>query len=76
MASKQTKSGDSENAGDAGNKGFVVRQSIANHRPGFDHEGQKRELETGGNHSFRRSEQKDVPRETLADRIGKSRKGD
>jgi hypothetical protein len=75
MASKQTKPG-GENAGDAGNKGFVVRQYIVDHRPGFDHEGPKRELEAGGNHAFRRSEKKDIPQGILADRIGKSRKGD
>ena len=76
MTSKQTKTGDGENAGDARNKGFVVRHHIAHHKPGFDNGGQRRELETGGNHAFRRSEQKDIPQGTLADRIGKSRKGD
>ena len=76
MTSKLKKTGDGENAADAGNKGFGVRQHIVHHRPGFDHEGQKRELETGGNHAFRRSKQNDIPQGTLADRIGKSRKGD
>ena len=74
MTSKHTKTGDGENAGDGRNKGFGVRQHIAHHKPGFDHRGQKRELESGGNHAFRHSEEKDIPQGTLADRIGKSRK--
>jgi hypothetical protein len=76
MTSKQTKLGDGQNAGDSGNKGFVVREHVVHHKPGFDHGGPERELETEGNHAFRRSEQKDIPQGTLADRISKSRKGD
>lgn len=76
MTSKQTKIGDGENAGDARNKGFGGRQHIVEHRPGFDLGGQKRKLETGGDHAFRRSDQKDIPQRSLADRIGKSKKGD
>ena len=75
MSPKQTKTNDGENADDTRNKGFGVRQYIVHHRPGFDDGGQKRELETEGNHTFRRSEQKDIPQGTLADRIGKPRKG-
>ena len=76
MNSKQTKSGDDQNAGDERNKGFVGRQHVVDHGPGFDYGDKKRRVETGGNHAFRRSEQKDVPQGTLADRIEKSRKGD
>ena len=76
MTSSQMKTGDGENAGDAGNKGFGGRQNIVQHKPGFDHGGQKRKLETGGDHAFRRSDQKDIPQGSLADRIGNSRKGD
>jgi len=76
MTSKQTKTGGGENADDARNKGFGVRKNIVQHSPGFDQTSQKREIETGGAHAFRRSEQKDIPQGTLADRINKSKKGD
>ena len=57
--------------GDAGNTGFGFREHVVHHKPGFEHQSLKRELETGGNHRFRPSEQKDVPRESLSDRIDK-----
>jgi hypothetical protein len=59
---------------DEGNKGFGLPGKVVDHKPGFD-EGRK-ERETGGNHVFRRSEKKDIPQESLAERIGKSKKGE
>lgn len=73
MTSGKTRTGAGENAGDVGNKGFGVRDNIAHHKPGFEYEDQKRELDTEGNHAFRPSEQKDIPKGTLADRIHKSK---
>jgi hypothetical protein len=69
MMSKETKTDD------AGNKGFGLRGKVVDHKPGFDKGGQERKKETGGNHGFRRSEQKDIPQGSLAERIGKSKKG-
>ena len=75
MSPKHTKTGDGENADDARNKGFGGRGHTVEHKPGFDSGGPKRKPETGGDHAFRRSDQKDVPQGSLADRISKSKKG-
>ena len=69
MAQERTKTGDE------GNTGFGLREYVVHHKPGLDHGGPTRELETGGDHAFRRSEQKDIPQGSLADRIGRSKKG-
>ena len=58
MNSKQTKSDDDQNAGDERNKGFGGRRHVVDHGPGFDYGDKKRKPETGGNHAFRRSEQR------------------
>lgn len=70
MAKRQTR-----DTSDAENTAFGLPEYLADHKPGFDHEGPKREIETGDNHRFRRSQKKDVPQKSLADRIGKSKKG-
>lgn len=60
---------------DEENTGFDFPVSHAQHKPGLDLGGAKHAAgETEGNHRFRRSEEKDIPRERLADRIGKPRK--
>jgi hypothetical protein len=61
---------------DARNKGFGLPGKVVDHKPGVDHGGREQEKETGGNHGFRRSEQKDIPKGSLAERIGKSKKGE
>jgi hypothetical protein len=68
MMSKKTKTGDD------GNMGFGSRANVAQHKQGFDHGSPEREPETGGNHRFRRSEQKDIPQGSLADRIANFKK--
>ena len=75
MSSKPTKTGSTEHAGDAENKGFGGRRNVTHHKPGFDHGYQRSEPETEGNHAFRRSDQKDVPQESLADRVGRRKQG-
>ena len=60
---------------DEQNKGFGIREKLADHKPGIDMGSQEREPESSGNHRFRRSEQKDIPKESLAARIAKSTKG-
>jgi hypothetical protein len=63
-------------ASDAENTGFGFRKNVAQHKPGFDQGSPEREPEADGNHRFRRSEEKDVPRRSLADRLGKPAKGE
>ena len=63
-------------AGDAENTGFGFREKIVKHKPGFEPGSQEREPEAAGNHRFRPSPQKDIPKETLAARIAKSAKGE
>ena len=75
MISRLNKTNDGDHSGDAGNKGFDVGQNVAHHKPGFD-EGETREREAGGDHTFRRSKRSDVPQETLAARISKLKKGE
>jgi hypothetical protein len=60
---------------DADNTGFAIRENVVKHKPGFELEGQAAEVEAAGNHRFRRSEQKDIPRLSLAERIAKTTKG-
>ena len=60
---------------DARNTGFGPREHVVNHKPGYDSGSSKRQAETGDSHRFRRSDKKDVPKESLADRLSKSRKG-
>jgi hypothetical protein len=75
MTSKPTKTGGTESAGDARNQGFGGRQNVIHHKPGFESGHQRGEPETRGNHAFRRSEQKDVPQESLAERVGRRKQG-
>jgi hypothetical protein len=69
MVSKTTKTGDD------GNMGFGSSANLVDHKPGFDRGAPARERETRGNHRFRRSDQKDIPQGSLADRVAKSKKG-
>jgi hypothetical protein len=56
---------------EADNTGFAVRENVARHKPGFELGEQAKETEAASNHRFRRSEQKDVPQRSLAERIAK-----
>ena len=69
MKSKGSDDGDDRD----GPFGLPVR--LADHKPGVDHGKPAPEGESGGDHRFRRSEPKDIPKESLAERISKSRKG-
>jgi hypothetical protein len=60
---------------DAGNQAFAISKNVAQHKPGLDLAAEVKDGGTG-NHRFHRSEQKDVPRGTLAERIARSTKGD
>lgn len=62
-------------ADDDKNTGFSFRENVVKHKPGFDLGSQEREPEDSGNHRFRRSEERDVPKESLAERIAKFTKG-
>lgn len=62
-------------AEDEKNTGFNFRDDVARHKPGFEPASQEREPDDSGNHRFRRSEEKDVPKESLAARIAKSTRG-
>jgi hypothetical protein len=73
MQSHRTKTGETGN--DAANEGFGRRASVVHHKPGFDPGSLTREGETHGNHRFRRSEQKDVPQGSLAERTRTPAKG-
>jgi len=70
MRSKKIKGGDEENTE------FGHPEKIADHKSGFDREVAKDEDETGNNRRRRPSEEKDIPQEALAARIGKIQKGD
>lgn len=69
MSSKRIKGGDEENSA------FGLPAKIADHKAGFEREVAKQEVETGKHRRLRPSEGKDVPKESLAARIRKSRKG-
>jgi hypothetical protein len=53
----------------------VIRENVVKHKPGFDLEGHVGEVEAAGNHRFRRSEAKDIPRRPLAERIARTTTG-
>jgi hypothetical protein len=59
---------------DAGNEAFAISKNVAQHKPGLDLTAEVKDKGTG-NHRFRRSEKKDIPRGTLAERIAKSTRG-
>jgi hypothetical protein len=59
---------------DAGNTAFSISKNVVHLKPGLDLAAEVKDEGTG-NHRFRRSEEKDIPRGTLADRISKSTKG-
>jgi hypothetical protein len=65
----------SKKTSDADNTGFAIRENVVKHKPGFDLEGHVGEVEAAGNHRFRRSEAKDIPRRPLAERIARTTKG-
>jgi hypothetical protein len=60
--------------GDAANRAFGLPVYLVDHKPGLDHQVSKQEVEDGDNHRFRRSDKKEIPRESLASRIGKPKK--
>jgi hypothetical protein len=59
---------------DAGNEAFGISKNIAQHRTGLDLAAEVKDEDTG-NHRFRRSERKDIPSGTLAERMAKSKGG-
>jgi hypothetical protein len=59
-------------ASDEGNTGFSVGKH-AEHRPGIDMTSHPREAEGSTDHQFKRSDEKDIPKGTLAERF--ARKG-
>jgi len=69
MSSKRTEGGDEENTA------FGLPEQVVDHKAGFDPKVPKQEAETGNNRRFRPSEEKDIPQQPLAHRIGKKRKG-
>lgn len=56
---------------DERNAGFVPRENVAKHKPGLDLAAQEKETESG-DRQFRRSEDKKIPRGSLAERIAKA----
>jgi len=60
--------------GDAGNTGFSFRKDVVHHKPGFEKAAAHGDAEAGGNHRFRARDEKDVPKESLASRLGKSKR--
>jgi hypothetical protein len=56
---------------DDDNTGFAIRENAVKHKPGFDLGKQAKEGEAAGNHRFKRSDPKDVPQRSLAERIVK-----
>ena len=61
--------------GDAENTAFGIPEILQDHKPGYDDGDSKRKVGVGGDHRFKRSDKKAVPQESLAVRIGKSKKG-
>jgi len=59
---------------DDGNTHFTFRKNITQHKPGFEKAVAERETEAG-NHRFKASDEKHVPKESLAARLAKSAKG-
>jgi hypothetical protein len=70
MRSERTKVNDEKNTA------FGFPEKLADQKSGFERETAKQEVETGKDHRLRPIEEKDIPREPLAARIGKIRKGD
>ena len=60
-------------ASDEGNTGFSFGKKTADHKPGVDMTSHPREAEGSTDHQFKRSEEKDIPKGTLAERF--ARKG-
>lgn len=69
LRSKRKEGGDEENTA------FGLPEKVVDHKPGFDLQVPKHEAEMGNNRRFRPSEEKDIPQQSLAERIGKNRKG-
>lgn len=59
---------------DEENTGFGLPAKVADHKSGFDRSVAKKEAETGKNRRRRPSEEKDIPRESLATRVARHRK--
>jgi len=69
MSSKNIKGSDEENTS------FGVPEKVVDLKAGFQREVAKQEGETHSDQRRRPSEEKDIPQESLAARIGKMRKG-
>ncbi len=67
---ERTKVSDDENS----NFGFPV--NVVDQKSGFDRGTAKKEVETGKDHRRRPIDEKDIPKEPLAARIGKIQKGE
>ena len=61
---------------DSENTAFGLPEKVADHKPGVEHEVAKQEVEQGKTHRLRPSEERDIPKESLAARIVRTRKGD
>jgi len=59
---------------DSGNQAFAISKNLVQHKPGLELAAEVKDGDTG-NHRFKRREQKDIPRGSLAERIAKSTKG-
>jgi hypothetical protein len=60
-------------SGDDRNSGFGSGSNVARHKPGFEPSPAVRGQD--GNHTFKHSDNKDVPQESLRDRLTRPRKG-
>ncbi len=71
MNSKRSEIGDDDNTSFE-----LPDSSLEDLKPGFDHREEKREETAEGHHDrFPRRDKKEIPREPLAERIRKARKG-
>jgi hypothetical protein len=58
-------------ASDEGNTGFGFGKHVAEHKPGIDMTSHPREAEGSTDHQFKRSDEKAIPKGTLAERFAK-----
>jgi hypothetical protein len=77
----ENKSSERINVGDEENTAFGLPEKVTDQKSGFDRSGldskaAKQEVETGKDLRRRPREEKDIPQEPLAARIGKIQKGD
>lgn len=59
---------------DEGNRGFGSSKNLAQHKPGVEYGTVDPAGHAGGNHQFRQSPRGEIPRESLAELIAKSKR--